>query len=77
MSIQCEEKAFFSTHKYLNLDMGKVGSMYKLAVNAICDKVLLNYHVWCYCFMDRHQHLALKRDPIANVKMDSVDSHEE
>ena len=23
--------------------------------------------------MDRHQHLALKRDPIANVRMDCVD----
>ena len=42
---KCEEKDFFSMYKYLKLDMGKVGSMYKLAANAICDKGLLNYQM--------------------------------
>ena len=42
---KCEEKDFFSTHKYLKLDMGKVCSKYKLAANAICDKGLLNYQM--------------------------------
>ena len=32
-------------YKYLRLDKGKVGSKYKLAANAICDKGLLNYEM--------------------------------
>ena len=45
---KCEEKDltnFCSPYKYQKLDMGKVGSKYKLAANAICDKILLNYQM--------------------------------
>ena len=65
----------YLTFMYKYVQVSKVGYGDKLAANDISK--LSN--VWCYCFMNRHQHLALKRDPIANVRMDYVGkrSHEE
>ena len=46
---KCEEgdlsNRLVHTYMYLRLDMGRVGSTYKLAANAICDKGLLNYQI--------------------------------
>ena len=58
---KCEVKDlsnFYSICKYLSLDMGQV---------------VIKWVVLRICFMYRHQHLALKRDIIANVRMDCVD----